>query len=115
MRVARPASAILRALAGNVLDLARAEISLGRSELRENTRQYLIASAPVVAGAAGSALAAALLLLALVRLLETELPRWAAAAVLAIPMAGVGVALLRAGLARFGPPPADRSHSVRKS
>ncbi len=101
MRGARPATAILRALAGNVLDLARAEINLGRTELRENTTRYLVASAPLVAGAVGSALAAALLLLALVRVLETALPRWAAAAVLAIPIAGGGLALLREGVARF--------------
>ena len=85
---ARPISAVLHDIVGNVQDIVRSEVRLARTELGEELAKSRTAAVLLVVGALMLSFSVVFLLLAIVYALSAVMPGWAAALIVGV---GVGV------------------------
>ena len=97
----RPISAVLQDIVGNVQDIIRAEVSLAKTELREQLAKARSAALLLAIGVVATIFACGIGLLALVLGLSLIMPQWGAALVVAIALAIVSIVTLAVGLKRL--------------
>jgi uncharacterized membrane protein YqjE len=107
--VERSIAMVLKDIVGNVQQIVRAEIRLARVEVRREVDKATRAVQLLIVGGAVAILALACGLLACVYLLATVVAPWIAALVVAVPTAGLGAAVIAAGVKQLKqvaiPPP----------
>jgi uncharacterized membrane protein YqjE len=94
----RSISSVLSDIVGNVQQIVRAEVRLAKAEVREEAVKAKRGVILLGVGAAGFLFGVGFLLLAVVYALATVWPAWAAALVVALGAAGVGGAIIAAGV-----------------
>ena len=101
MAADRSVADVLQDILRNVQDILRSEIRLAKAEIRQEATQVAAAALWMTIGVVGLLSAWMFLLWTAVYALATVLPIWGATLVTAVAMAGVGGAVVTAGLRRF--------------
>ena len=97
----RPVSDVLQDIVRNLQEIVRSEVRLAKTEIREEAAKARSAGVWVAVGVLATLFAVLFVLLMIVYALSTVMPNWAAALVVAVGLAVVGGAALRAGVKRF--------------
>jgi uncharacterized membrane protein YqjE len=105
----RSIAMVLKDIVGNVQQIVRAEIRLARVDVRRELDKATRSAVLLIVGGAVTTLALACALIACVYLLATVVAPWIAALVVAVAAAGLGGALIVAGVKQWHqvtiPPP----------
>jgi len=98
---AKPLSGLLGDVLRDLQEIVRSEVRLARAEVREEAGKAAQAGKLAGTGAVLGLYAGGFLLLAVVRLLDTQMATWLSALVVALVVAAIGGALLAAGRKRL--------------
>lgn len=97
----KPLSGLLRDVLTDLQEIVRSEVRLARAEVREEAGKAANAGKLSAAGAVFALYAGGFLLLAIVRLLDTQLATWLSALLVAVATGILGAALFAAGRKRL--------------
>ena len=97
----KPLSGLLRDVLTDLQEIVRSEVRLARAEVREEAGKAANAGKLSAAGAVFALYAGGFLLLAVVRLLDSQMATWLSALLVAVAAGILGVALLAAGRKRL--------------
>jgi len=97
----KPLSGLLRDVLTDLQEIVRSEVRLARAEVREEAGKAANAGKLSAAGAVFALYGGGFLLLAIVRLLETQMATWLSALLVAVASGILGAALLAAGRKRL--------------
>lgn len=114
----RPLSGILRDVLTDLQEIVRSEVRLARAEVKEEAGKAASAGKLSIIGALLGLYAGGFLLLAIVRLLDTQMATWLSALLVALATGILGFALFSAGRKRLKdikPKPEKTIESVKEN
>jgi uncharacterized RDD family membrane protein YckC len=89
---------LLGALAGDIQELVRGELALGRAELEQKLDRVILAAIWLVGGALLGFAGLVVVLLGVAAVLALIMPVWAASLIVGIIIAAIGAAVVTSGL-----------------
>lgn len=98
---AKPLSGLLRDVLTDLQEIVRSEVRLARAEVREEAGKAANAGKFAAIGAVFALYAGGFFLLAIVRLLDTQIATWLSALLVAVATGILGFALIAAGRKRL--------------
>jgi hypothetical protein len=96
----RPIAEVVQDILRNAQDMARSEIRLAKTEIREDIRRAVSSGTWIAAGTLGAVSACIFLLWTVAYALATRMPMWTATLVVAIVMAAGAAVLIMGGIRR---------------